>query len=92
MAMLTLRSDRALDLRRLLDPNHITDACCLGFGGWNVLCHAVVLSGGSLDDLVLALAAAAAVLVVWLAAHRRTGRSAPASSAIFSTRTARFAT
>jgi hypothetical protein len=78
--MLTGPSARALDLRRVLDPNRLTDACCLGFAGWTVLCHAVVLSGGSLDDLVLATVAAATALVVWLVAgkHEKPSAAGPA--------------
>jgi hypothetical protein len=62
----------------------VTDAVALGFGGWTLLCHAVVLAGGSLRTLVWATApVAAGLLIVLLLRGRRdgstTGRTADPS-------------
>ncbi|MGD8441479.1 MAG: DUF6077 domain-containing protein [Holophagae bacterium] len=56
------------DRRPSADPDRLTDACCLVFAVWTVLCHAVVFVGGSLDVLLLVTAGSAvAAGLAWLA-------------------------
>ncbi len=65
-------SNQLTYVARLLRPDRLTDALCAGFAAWTVLCNIVVMAGGSLDDLLLAFAAAALSAAIGFAVHRHT--------------------
>lgn len=72
-------STHCTSLLQLLRPDRLTDTLCAGFAVWTVLCHVVVLSGGSLDDLLAIAAVALAAAAIGFAFHSRT-RSADGDS------------